>query len=407
MTNERGDLKRSLLFGALAGLSLAVVFVAGFFFRDFLNIPQARALNTAVLQSGEGYPLLDEVQELVDRIYLREQPEYQNRQYAAIVGMLGSLKDPNTFFIEPVVAQSESQVLAGTYGGIGVQVVRIETGEFALFPFVDGPAFLADIKDGDILVAINGVEVDLTEKQDAIDQKLRGEVKEGSGVEISVRRGDEEVPYTTFIEFAVINVPSVVWRVTAEDARIGYVQVIRFSNRTPDELSAALDGLREAGIEGLIIDMRGNSGGLLQESVAAADEFLDGGVILYDRSRSDERIFEAQPGGKAADWPLVVLVNGSTASAAELVAGAIQERERGILIGQKTYGKGTVQQIVALSDGSSVHITSSEWLLPTKNHIDGVGLAPDIEMIPDENGRDVEMGEALRYLQRLLQGKSS
>ena len=141
---------------------------------------------------------------------------------------------------------------------------------------------------------------------------------------------------------------------------------------------------------------------MLQESVTVADEFLDDGVVLYERSRDNERTFDAQPGGLMTDLPLIVLVNGGTASAAELVAGAIRDSGRGIIIGQTTFGKGTVQQIFRLSDGSSIHITSAEWFTPNNSTIEGVGLVPDISMIPDENGRDVEIGEAIRHLQQQL-----
>jgi carboxyl-terminal processing protease len=130
-----------------------------------------------------------------------------------------------------------------------------------------------------------------------------------------------------------------------------------------------------------------------------ADEFLNSGVIIYQVSKTDELTFNAENGGTVTELPVVVLVNGSTASAAELLAGAIHDNERGILIGQHTFGKGTVQQIFVLSDGSSIHITSAEWLTPSRTPIANLGLQPDIEIIPDENGRDVELGEAIRYLQ--------
>jgi len=150
----------------------------------------------------------------------------------------------------------------------------------------------------------------------------------------------------------------------------------------------------------LVLDLRNNSGGLLQESVEVAGQFIDSGVIVYERDQQNEHPFNDEPGGMATNMPLVVLVNQGTASAAELVAGAVQDHERGVLIGQTTYGKGSVQQIFRLSDDSSLHITSAEWFTPNRNALDGVGLEPDIPMIPDVNGRDVELGEAIRHLQQ-------
>jgi carboxyl-terminal processing protease len=207
-----------------------------------------------------------------------------------------------------------------------------------------------------------------------------------------------------FVPFAVINVPSVVWRVLSEDERLGYIQIMRFTARTPEEVRTALAELESASVQGLIIDMRNNTGGLLQESIEVADEFLDGGVIVYERNNRQQNAYNAKAGGEGIDLPLVVLVNRQTASGAELVAGAIQDQGRGILIGQQTYGKGTVQQIFQLSDQSSLHVTSSQWLTPGERVLDANGLQPDIAMIPDENGREVELGEAIRYLQDVIGG---
>lgn len=397
------EYRRSILMGAAAGLLLALAFAGGFLVRDLLFFSA-----TGRVQASEtaGYPLLDEVQALLDRVYLREQPDYTQRQYGAIRGMLEVLGDRNTFFIDPPVAQSEADTLAGTYGGIGVLLQRNENNEFVLYPYPESPAQAAGITDGDILLMIDGVEILPSEHQDAVDQKMRGEVKAGSGVEITVKKSDE-TQYTVFVEFAVINVPSVIWRVMPDDERIGYIQILRFTSRTPEELTTALTELQAQDITALILDMRNNTGGLLEESVAVAGQFLDGGVIAYEVSQKGEEVFEAPANGIGSGLPLAILVNKNTASASELVAGALRDRERGILIGQKTYGKGTVQQIFTLSDGSSIHVTSAEWFTPNRAPLDGTGLVPDIDMIPDENGRDIETGEALHYLQQRLGSNES
>ena len=391
-------LGRSLLLGLVLGLGIALIFLAGFFFRDLVQ-----PLPAAFASDAESYPLLDEMQSLLDQHYLRSQPDYTQRQYAAVRGVLGALGDRFTFFIDPPVAASEADVLSGTYGGIGVQIQRTEAGEIALFPFVDSPAAAQGIANGDILRAVNGTPLDPALSQDAIDQLLRGEVKEGSGVEITVTRAEGGADFSVFIPFAVINVPSVTWRVLTEDERIGYVQVLRFTARTPDELTTAFTDLRAANITALVLDLRNNTGGLLQESIQVADQFIDTGAIVYQRDRNGERTFEGTSGGGMIDLPMLVLVNNMTASGAELVAGALRDSGRAILIGQTTFGKGTVQQIFTLSDQSSMHITSAEWFTPSRQPLDAVGLTPDIPMIPDATGRDVELGEAIRRLQDELQ----
>ncbi len=148
----------------------------------------------------------------------------------------------------------------------------------------------------------------------------------------------------------------------------------------------------------LVLDVRNNPGGLLQESINVAGELIGSGPVLYERTREGEKSYDAQTNLLLPNLPMAVLVNHGTASAAELVAAAIHDRKRAVVIGQKTYGKGSVQLIFSLSDQSSLHVTTAEWLPPSKTPLDGVGLAPDIPVIPDTSGRDVELAEAIRYL---------
>jgi len=392
------DIGRSLLMGIGIGVLMALIFGAGFFARDFIHLRDS----VAAAAGDSGYPLLDEVQGLIDRHYLREQPSFTQREYAAIRGMLSSLNDRFTFFIEPPVAASESDALAGTYGGIGVQVKRNEKGEIELYPYKDSPASKAGIVDGDLLRAINGTPLDPNTAQDAIDQMMRGEVKDGSGVKVTVTHATSGHDLTVFIPFAVIDVPSVTWRVLAEDSSIGYMQVSLFTGRTPDELKTAVQDLSAKHVQALVLDLRNNGGGLLQESVEVANEFIGSGPLAFEDAKDGEQAFNAQTDALVTTLPLTVLVNDHTASGAELVAGALQDDQRGILIGQKTYGKGTVQQIYPLTDGSSLHITAAAWLTPKHHALDQVGLQPDIALAPDAQGRDVELGEAVRYLQQKL-----
>lgn len=387
--------KRSLLYGALIGVVIGIAFASGFVVRG-LAYPRQ-------VQAAEGqYALLGEVQTLIDQHYLRDQPSPQQRLYGAIRGLVGTLNDKYTFFIDPPVAQSESDVLAGTYGGVGIQIERSEEGKLIIYPFKDSPVIAQGIEEGDELISVNDIEVNLSVQPDALDQMLRGEVKEGNGVELTVIKKDATI-LEVYIPFSVINVPSVIWRTLAEAPNIGYIQITLFTSRTPSELTDALkDLVTETQVSGLILDLRNNSGGLLKESVDVASQFLDSGVVVYEKTNSIESPLNVSLEGFAIDTPLIVLVNGGTASAAELVAGAIRDRERGILIGQTTYGKGTVQQIFRLSDNSSLHITAAEWLTPNRQHLDGKGLEPNIAMIPDANGRDVELGEAVRQMLSMI-----
>ena len=387
-----------VLKGIFLGLLFLAVFMAGFFFRDGIAVFSP---GLALADPPSDYGILTEVNSLLNDHYLRELPEQQTLEYAAIRGMLTSLNDPYTFFVEPPVAQSESDVLAGQYGGIGVQVQHAADGTYVLYPFPESPAAEAGIEDGDTLLAIGDWAIDTTAQIDAIDQAMRGEV--GSSVQLLVQKRSSSEPATYEIDFAVIAVPSVVWRPLIEEPRIGYIQIMRFTSRTPEELQTALQDLLAANVSGWVLDMRNNAGGLLQEAIEVGNEFLDTGVIVYEKSRENEKSYTAEADGLGVELPLIILVNHGTASAAELVAGALQDNDRGTVIGQTTYGKGSVQLIFPLPDGSSIHVTSAEWLTPNRTQLEFNGLIPDISMIPAEDGRDVELDEAIRQLQQTFQ----
>lgn len=397
--------KSRLMLAAVRGIVTGVV-LGGMFLAGYLLHDQAPVAANVDAEENE-FPLLHEVKDLLEKNYLRPLPDDRTMEYAALRGFLGELNDPYTFFIDPPVAQSESHVLAGEYGGIGVQVQRNEQGDLVLYPFPDGPAARAGVEEGAILLAIDGMPLPPGERIDVVDGMLRGEVGGGRGVTITIRAPESDESRDVFIEFEVVQVPSIVWRMLAEEDTFGYVQIIRFTSRTPDELRTAIEDLKSQGAVALVLDLRGNSGGLLQESVEVASEFLDGGVVFYEVRRNGETTTEATPGGAWTEGPLVVLVDSGTASAAELVAGAIRDHERGILIGQRTYGKGSVQLIFRLSDGSSVHITSAEWFTPNRTPLEGNGLEPTISMIPDESGRDVELGEAVRQLREMVSAQAA
>ena len=374
-------------------------FLVGFLVRGANSVPMTEDSASGINENIQPYQLLGETQTLLDGLYLYEQPDEIIREYGAIRGLLQTLDDPGTFFIEPPVSQSEADGLAGVYGGIGVSLQRGNNGEWLLFPFETGPARGANIQDGDILIAINGVPLQATDAVEVVNQKLRGEVIDGNGVELTLAR-DEQI--TIFVPFDVIEIPSVISRVLEEDERIGYIKLLSFTNRAPIQLEAALQDLMQREIDALILDLRDNAGGLLQEALQITDQFLPDGIAMFQRSVDNEETFRTTNEGLAEDVMLAILINGNTASASELVAGAILDRERGVLIGQPSYGKGSIQQIHALSDGSSLHITTAEWLTPNRTILNQQGLQPTIVTSPDSQGTDVEFTIAIEYIQTQL-----
>ncbi|MFN2166337.1 MAG: S41 family peptidase, partial [Anaerolineae bacterium] len=193
-----------------------------------------------------------------------------------------------------------------------------------------------------------------------------------------------------------IETPTVEWRMLEEAPETGYVTIHLFGERTPTELDRALAGLRGQGASQLVLDLRHNPGGLLDGAVAVASRFLNDGVVLFERkSDGTEETYHVSNAERVSDWPMVVLVDGATASAAEIVAGALQDRTRASLVGEKTFGKGSVQLVHDLSDGSSIHVTVAHWLTPNGHEINGVGLTPDLE-VAHEDGRDAPLEEAVR-----------
>ncbi len=204
---------------------------------------------------------------------------------------------------------------------------------------------------------------------------------------------------------AEIQIPSVDFRLLddrAETANIGYVRHSNFSERSAWEMRMAVADLLEQGADRFILDLRGNPGGLLDAAVEVSGLWLDGGVVLYERhANGEERIFEADADDLAQGRPLVVMVDGGSASAAEIVAGALQDRDRAVLVGEQTFGKGSVQLVHQLADASSLHVTTARWFTPNRNGIDGVGLAPDVVITPGEDPPPVAINVAARIGRRM------
>jgi len=336
-----------------------------------------------------------EAWDLLEKEHYGDLPTPQQRTYGAIRGVL-ALLDPYTIFLEPQPSEVEQDRLAGTYGGIGVDLWRDSAGQVVISPFAGSPAERAGVQAGDVLLAVDGQPV-ADEPPDEVRVHLRGEVS--TTVTLTLSRPPDP-SFDLVVERAEIQIPSVTYRALDQDPTIGYLHITSFTGRTPDETEEALNALLAGGATSLVLDLRDDGGGLIQPAVEVADLFLDDGVILYEvRRGGEETAREARSGGAASELPLAVLVNNSTASAAEMVAGALQVHRRGILVGEKTFGKGSVQLIFVLSDGSSLHVTSAVWLLPDHQPIGPDGLAPDMEVSRTDELRDAQLDRAVRYLQ--------
>jgi carboxyl-terminal processing protease len=320
-------------------------------------------------------------------------PSAESRTHGAIRASL-ALLDPYTVFVESQPRELERDQLRGVYGGIGVSVWRDAQGRITLDPFPGSSAERAGLCEGGVLLAIDGEPLtDRTGVSD-VEAVLHGEV--GTRVTLTVSCSGTSV-LDLEIRREEIEKPSVTWRM--EQAEIGYIGVDRFTERTDAEMAAAVQVLKQVQARALVLDLRGNAGGLVDSAVAVAGRFLQPrDVVLYQRSRAGERAFRAQSGDRVP-LPLVVLVDGETASAAEIVAGALQDHDRALLIGEPTFGKGSVQEIFDLADGSSVHITTAIWLTPDRQQIDHQGLMPDVAVQGSDAPGDEQLNRAVVYLE--------
>ena len=332
--------------------------------------------------------------------YGNDLPDPKNLAYNAIKGVIFGLDDQFTSFIPPQTAAIIEEDATGEFSGIGAYVQLNQNRVLQITRiFADSPAEKAGLKAGDLIIAVNGTSI-VGDDLYAQIAKVRGPA--GSQATLSIMRGDNP-PFDVTLTRATIKIPLVESKMI--NGEVAYVSLSSFdSSTTAQQLSDAVEQLLLRNPKGLILDLRSNPGGFLDQAIAVSDLFLKSGVVLYERSKTGaERTFTSSDEGIAQDIPLVVLVNGGSASAAEIVAGAIQDRGRGQLIGAKTFGKGSVQQINHLSDGSQLRVTIAHWFTPNNREIHGKGLEPDIVVAAgDDPAKDPQLDRAVEYI---LNGK--
>ena len=359
--------KRLISFLTL-GLFLATLlsFAAGYFAREIWPLP------------SEQLVLVKEAKRLLEMHYLDPLPDDLELERGMIKGMMEVLPDPYSRYVEPATHEIQTDDLAGEYAGIGAEISKGEQGKFYLVPIEGGPAEAAGILDGDVLLAIDGVPIHKDTALESIITRIRG--PEGSVIRLTVAARDSQQTNLEFeITRATIPLPSVMQHILPEEQWVGVITIRRFSEKTPSELEKAYKEIIIRGAKSIILDLRDNSGGLLDASIESSRLFLeDGLVIVEERSGMESQLFYVHEKGLASEIPMVVLVNAGTASAAEVVAASLKDNGRAPLIGETTFGKGSVQVILELSDGSSLHVTSARWLTPNGKVIDSMGLIPDI-----------------------------
>jgi carboxyl-terminal processing protease len=362
---------QTLLDGAVAGLRAAAAAAR----LDARSLPTLHATNNPASDSSR----LDDELALASHDYGKKIPE-RLLSYAAIKGMMESMHDRWTVFMDPAEYRGLNEGLdGGNFPGVGILIELDQTTQSPIVvQTIDGgPAQQAGMQAGDIVTAVDGKPTKgLTTVQDS--KMLRG--KQGSIVELTVMRKGHASPLTFRIARAPIHVPSVVG--TVIDGDIGYVRISVFGSTTGQELNEALARLDGQGVKGYVLDLRNNGGGYLNAAIDVSSKFIpDGPIVSIDSRTAPLTTFDANATA-ISPRPLAVLVNGFTASASEITSGAIQESGAGVLVGTRTFGKGVVQTIFPLPDGSAIKITTARYLTPDGANINDVGIMPDI-LVPD------------------------
>ena len=315
----------------------------------------------------------------------------------AIRGMLQALDDPYASFLNAQQFGVQSQDYRGFFEGIGAQVAMREGQLTIIAPMPDTPAQRAGILPGDVILEIDGEPTTNVTLLEAVS-KIRGE--KGTTVELLVMHLDATQPVTILVKRGVIPLTSVDFEML--DDGIGHIRIYNFADNTNDEVQAALDQFENARGTGLVIDLRNNPGGLLRSVVDVASQFLDDGLVLYEINAQGERNdWPVNGSGKAPNVPTVVLINQFSASASEVLAGALVDHRRATVIGVTSFGKGSVNTLRPLSDGSGIYFSIARWYTPNGTLIEGKGITPDeVVELPVDALEDVQLARAIQFLQR-------
>jgi carboxyl-terminal processing protease len=367
--------KRVLFFYIIFTIGVALAFGFGYLIR---------AIQDTAKPVASELPILAQAYDILKSHAYDDLPVEPALEYGMVRGMLEAYGDPYTRFLEPVQHELETNQLEGRYGGIGSGLAYDPDGYVILHPFPEGPATEAGILDGDRLVSVDAWEVLPNTSIDEVVAAIRG--PEGESVTLEVARPPDYEHLTFKIKRQDIPLPSVTWNIDPGEPRLGVIQVNIIAASSPEEIQNAIADLETRGATHFVLDLRGNRGGVLSSGIDIARLFLVKGTIIQQHYRNQSiETFDAKQPGPLAELPLVVLVNVDTASAAEIVAGALKIQNRAKIIGTHTFGKDSIQLVFGLEDGSSLHVTAAKWWVPgLEIPVGDGGVQPDI-LVSTEN----------------------
>jgi carboxyl-terminal processing protease len=366
--------------------------------RDAVGTPwQPRSAPAALSADDQrAFSIVWEALSELERNYYRpERLDSQKLAAAAARAMVEAVGDPYTTLTSAEQGELTAAQLRGSFDGIGVEIDRRDGQLVVVAPIAGSPAERAGMQSGDVIVSVDGVDV-APLSLELVSRRIRG--PRGSSVQVGLRR--EGQPLVVDVVRDTIAIASVRTRSLGGDARLAYVRIHTFGEPTSQQVREQLAPLLAEGSKGVVLDLRGNPGGYLSSAVDVTSIFLKDGVVLYqERGGPDaaRRTYRTSGSPQVPDLPIAVLVDRGSASAAEIVAAALRDNQRAVLIGEKTFGKGTVQELRTLSDESQLRLTVAQWLTPSGHAIQGEGLLPDLE-VPVVDGRDAALDAAVEYL---------
>lgn len=368
-------IKSLFIVSTLVVTALIWGFIGGVFADNYLQIPW--------IGPTHELPVLNEAYDILLDNGLNEPPTNPTLEYGMIRGMLQAYGDPFSSFAEPTESELSQNRLQGTFGGIGARIGVDAEGNILLYPYPESPAAAAGVLDGDRLLQVEDLVIIPNNPMDPILSAVRGPV--GKAVMLTIASPPEFEPRQVNIDRQAISLPSVTWHLAPSEPRLGVIEINIIADTTPLEVQAAAATLAEQGATHYVLDLRNNGGGLLTSGVDTARLFLSRGEVMRQQYRGEaEEVHHVTQPGPLAEIPLVVLINGYTASASEIIAGALQANQRAVLIGTPSFGKNTIQLVFTLQDGSTLHITAAEWWFNDLEFPkEGKGLYPDIET-PEE-----------------------
>ena len=365
------------MFKSSKGKKIAIFIAAISVVAVFLGISVQHRSTAQAANDYESIEMFTDVLSIVKKSYV-EEVDTKKLIYGAINGMLSSL-DPHSSFMPPEMYKEMKIETKGSFGGLGIEI-SIKDGMLTVIsPIEDTPAYKAGIKSGDQILKIDDKFTKDLSVMEAV-KRMRG--AKGTKVILTIMREGFEKPKEFPLIRDVIQVKSVKYK-TLDDGFV-YIRIAQFQEKTDDDLSAAFVALKKGNggkLSGLVLDLRNDPGGLLDQAVRVADHFLaDGKLIVYTEGREkDAKMrFAARKGDKEASYPIVVLINGGSASASEIVAGALQDHKRAVIMGTQSFGKGSVQTIIPLSDNSGLRLTTARYFTPNGRSIQAKGISPDI-----------------------------